>query len=393
MANKRPATDIPDDGGGGGSRSGGTEAAIVPEGPVWTHFPNKQTARLTWLETFYHQDEGLLQTARVFFENPILQTATQMGSGGGGGAVAIGVTEDLTTLTAANAYDFAQPWVMQLRMTSPYNIINKVGSLATAFPTSTSEPSWLSYFDQKYQFYHQTRCDWNVTLDFGTPMAGTGVTKNEYQNYGIWVFWRYTNNDNPPTAWQDDSANTIVNQTIATSNEVGNTTNSTGDTITSKMWTGTGTTVYLTSDDYFRMGGWKHKYVHWETIKSTKCHLSGSYTFGQCKMDIKSQAATSNPTGVANTTEEWSSCGSTAIFPENLSIIAVQDCARTATFSDAVPHGVKVPFSVRCKTDHELVFADLRSNYKFPTPALCNNNGATTKMITDEVNFRRGAMY
>lgn len=383
LENTPASTEVMEDNDGGGNM--GMENDIVQEGPVWTHFPNTQDCYLQWRETFYYVDQAKVIDNRQVFGNPAWFAATSYATTGGG--VPVGTTtENLLDVTAGNCYDFNLPWILQLRMTTPYTIVQTIG--ATGANTSKSEPNWLQYFDQKYQYYHQIQCDYKVTLNFGTPSLAGAIYAN-YENYGIWVFYRYTNRDNPPTQWTYTASETVARSAQATADSIVAGAADTGtsvDTIAQTLATAGSTNTYnLTSDDYMRMGGWKKKYVSFNQNSSSSCVITGSYKFGQCKMDVKTLEQQTVGTFSSSGTEEWAPTGSTAIFPENLTIIAVQDCARSGAAGKVI-----VPFSISCSTGHRLVFKDIRQNYKFPHPGLVDNQGVVN-LTGDEINFFRGA--
>lgn len=365
---------------------------IAAEGPVWTHFPNTARSRLRWRATIFQKDQTSWLTNVVPFGNVSNITSSALGSTTGGASAASGVDNDLVASanTGLVGYDFYTPYLIQLRMTSPYNIMKALGTL-NATNNSRSEPNWLALFDSKYQYYQVHETDWGVTLHFGRPNSGsTPADDPNFQNLRFKIFWRYTNQDDPPTKWSLD-AYRVANVNNFTSNITGTATGQIGqDQAGAQNLVSTAGATPLTSDDYERMGGWNCKTVSYDTTRPNIVHLGGKYKFGQCKMDVKTlmpvdaAGAQSIPTAEGMTLSR-----STPQFPEVLSIIVCYDYATTQFPSSAT--SVKVPFSMQFDTNQLINWADLRANFKFPTPNCSSISGSN--MMTDEQYFWRGAAY
>ena len=358
--------------------------SIRAEGPIWTHFPNSQRTRLRYRSTRYSNNKVNWKAHKVPYGNDDYQTATDLTTTGGGATTQL----DLSTLTYGNEniptnYDFNTPYLIQLRMTSPYNIIKSMGTLNSG---TVSEPTWISLWDGMYQYYQCKETDWGVTFRFGQPQASNGTLPNNIagnpQNYKLKIFYRYTNQDEPPTkftyntaktanmgAWYESAGGGQIPPTYSTEQAV----------------TTANETINLTSDDYERMGGWKVKTVSWNTTHSTECHIGGKYTFGQCKMDIKTLLHNDASGAQANPTAEGMSLTrATPQFPEILSIIIVNDAASNLS------EGVACNFSVQTDMSQQIDFCDLRAGFKFPTP---NLNTVSSYVFTPEQYFLRGAAY
>jgi len=361
--------------------------SIEAEGPVWTHFPNTQRALLRYRNTMYYGMQAETKGNLIPFRNQALYTTTNLTTSGGGAALP---ADDNTVAygkeSFVDGYDFKNPYLLQLRMTSPYNIVKSCETLDSGYK---SEPNWIGLFDSKYQYYQVKKTDWGVTLTFGVPQLDNGAVDNNligaYQNYRLKVFWRYTNQDEPPVKWTY-SVNRNANIGDWSNNAIISGQYSEDKASVTKATPTSDAIVPLTSDDYERMGNWKCKTVHWNTTRGTTVHLGGTYKFGQCKMDVKTllhsdaAGAQTNPTA-----EGMSLTKSTPQFPEILSIIIVQDCA-TCMMPD-----VKTEFTAQIDTSQLVDFVDLRGNFKFPTPNLCTT--ASTYEYTDEQFFTRGAGY
>ena len=366
--------------------------SIDAEGPVWTHFPNTQRARLKWRATVFQQDQSKWLGNLVPFDNVSNITTTKLSNTSGGAVTGGGVGDDLgqTASAALTGYDFYQPYLIQLRMTSPYNIMKTLGSLNNA-NSSVSEPNWLALFDNRYQYYQVAETDWGVHLSFGTPRTLIPLQEDvDFQNFKLKVFWRYTNQDDPPTNWSLDAFRTANvqawtdNTTVPASGQIGQ------DQATETNISAAPGATPLTSDDYERMGGWKMKTVAFDRTKPCSVHLGGRYKFGQCKMDIK----TILPTDAAGvqatpTAEGMSLTRTTPAFPELLSIIIVNDYATSQVVQGSA--STRVPFSMQFDTNQLVNFADLRANFKYPTPNCAATSGGN--MMTDEQYFWRGAAY
>lgn len=316
----------------------GLETGLDPIKRVWRRFPNTETACLKWI---YSQIVG---GPTGQFNNKHFQPS--------GAAYNQQVTRDTQV---ANTYSGAQstltdggtpawldlstsgPELMQFRMTSPYNIVasDTIANISGTAANNQSQPTWLGFFDSKYEYYHTLKCNWRMSITVGINSTAPSNSLNQQQFWGFYVLWKYTNYDNPPTQFQIDPA---------------------GKT----NWTGSvnGTTAVLNVDDYDRMGGWNKIWIQARNTKLTRRVISGEYETGQCQMDIKTLI--DNVHGQTSTAEGWTQTGSTVAFPENLSVILCADpCIDTV--------GVKVSLGIRMECDYLVQFKDLTKPYKFPT--------------------------
>lgn len=331
----------------------GGEQQVTKPHHIWRRFPNTETAALKFVLSQYGQ-QTTFTGAKDPFDQPAFTSTTAMNTTAGGAITSSG-TQSIGTNTFANGWDFYQPFLLQLRMTSPYNIVKSYSALNTG---GLGQPTWLELFDQKYQYYHTLECEWEVTFNFGLPLVTGNNQAEQPQNYGLYIFWRYTNEDDPPLSYAWVDGQTIIRTTNNPQ------TAPAPDKITAVVSNaGASYTLGCTCDDYFRMGGWHHKHLVFNSTHATTTKLKGKYKFGQCKMDIKTISA-SDSHAAATTAEGWAQTGSTVAFPENLSMIIVQDTAMNAN------SGKQVPFGMRIETEHIVQFKDLRAQYKFPTPSL-----------------------
>lgn len=362
----------------------GTEAQLDPVRDVWTRFPNHQWAKLGWWYTNYISDYAgtVARKTRDAFDNPDYETTTDLlNTGGGVRIVATGPTSLGATGFAgytASGHDFKNPVMFQLRMTSPYNIMKTfAGQGLTGNQVGNSQPAWLEMFEGKYQFYHVNECDWRIDFNFGTPFLNPPATNFPNQHdIGFYIFWKYTSNDVPPLSFS------MSNVQIANTGPV----DAQGDRITGvNPMTGGNYTQNCTPDDYFRMKGFHSKHVSLDSTRPTHVSIAGKYKFGQCKMDIKQQDH-STLGGTALQTEGWIQTGSTYLFPEDLTVIIVQDNAMNSL------GGIYTPVGFRMNTEMLTEFRDLRSSFKFPTPANSYINSAD-KLNTEAVFFNKGAAY
>ena len=141
-------------------------------------------------------------------------------------------------------------------MTSPYNIVR-------SDTNNLSQPQWLGLFDSKYQYYHVLKAAWNMafTIGFNGVQQQTAPSNETVQQfYSFYVYWKYTNYDDPPTQFSVD--------------------------LTGKTTYGT-TTQDLTPDDYDRMRGWNKIWVQAKNTKAVRRVIAGHYETGQCQMDVK----------------------------------------------------------------------------------------------------------
>jgi hypothetical protein len=364
----------------------GAESQLSAVHDVWTRFPNSQWARLGWWYTNFISDVSgtIADQPKNAFDDPNWETTTPLLTTGGTARVSptgddmLGV--DNLSATTPSGHDFKNPMMFQLRMTSPYNIMKTyTGQGLVGANVGNSQPAWLEMFEGKYQFYHVSECDWRVDLNFGTPWQVNSVPArvnfaNNY-NVGYYIFWKYTSNDVPPLSFPL-SGNNYAN---------GGTADTAGTKLTGKnAFTAGSYTQPCTPDDYFRMKGFHSKHVELSSVGPTHVTISGTYKFGQCKMDIKQQDHA--PGSTVLQTEGWLATGSTYLFPEDLTIIIVQDNAMCAQ------GGVFTPVGYRMNTEMLTEFRDLRSAFKFPTPANAFINSATT-VNTEASFFNKGAAY
>lgn len=363
----------------------GTEDQLDPVRDVWTRFPNHQYAKLGWWYTNYISDipTTVAKNTRDAFDNPDYETSTDLLTTGGGvrnlvtGPTSLGVT-GFAGYTPSG-HDYKNPVMFQLRMTSPYNILKTfAGQGLAGNEVGNSQPAWLEMFEGKYQFYHVNECDWRIDFNFGTPFLYGSPSTNftNQHDMGFYIFWKYTSNDTPPLSFP------LSNNQIANTGAV----DAQGTRVTGVNPLTTGSfTQKCTPDDYFRMKGFHSKHVSLNSIGPTHVSIAGKYKFGQCKMDIKQQDH-STLGGTALQTEGWIQTGSTYLFPEDLTVIIVQDNAMNSI------SGLYTPVGFRMNTEMLTEFKDLRSAFKFPTPANSFINSATT-LNTEAVFFNKGAAY
>lgn len=382
MDGKRQRTD------GDDPAQGGLDT-IHAEGPIWTHFPNTQKSRLRYRATIYQNDQAAWVGNLIPF-GAAVQTATSLLTTGGGNPTGDTSSSMAAGSTLANGYDFYNPWLLQVRMTSPYNIVKSIGD--TTQTGMIGEPTWISFFDNMYQYYVCNETDWGVTLSFGWPRSGsnsggnaTSTIAGEPQFHKLKIFYRYTAQDDPPLIWSYSTAREARVGAWSDNQSTGGATSQlVADTATATSVTPSGSSPYpLSSDDYERMGGWHMKEVSFSTTNATRVHLGGKYKFGQCKMDIKTVALKdAHGTNTTPTVEGMSLSRTTPAFPELLSMIIVNDVASTANA------GVFVPMSCQIDTNQQVDWCDLRANFKFPTPNCCN---VAASEYTNEQYFMRGA--
>lgn len=367
----------------------GAETQVGSPHDVWTRFPNHQWARLGWWYTNYISDVSttVSDQRKNAFDDPNWESTTPfLGPASGGGARISPTGDDILGVdglapTIPSGHDFKNPMMFQLRMTSPYNILKTyTGAGIVGNGIGNSQPAWLEMFEGKYQFYHVNECDWRVDLNFGTPwtinQSSNYVTPNNVKDIGYYIFWKYTSNDVPPLSFPMGT-NNYANGGVA---------NAEGTKVINKnqLTVPASYTQPCTPDDYFRMKGFHSKHVSLSSTNPTHVTISGTYKFGQCKMDIKQQDHAPGTTVLQ--TEGWLATGSTYLFPEDLTIIIVQDNA-----SMAQP-GIRTPVGYRMNTEMLTEFRDLRSAFKFPTPANAFINDATT-VNTEASFFNKGAAY
>lgn len=364
----------------------GAETQIGTPHDVWTRFPNHQWARLGWWYTNYISDiAGTVSDQRKnAFDDPNWETTTVLLTTPGGARISptgddiLGV--DGLSTTVPSGHDFKNPMMFQLRMTSPYNILKTyAGSGLVGNGIGNSQPAWLEMFEGKYQFYHVNETDWRVDFNFGVPwtinQSSQYVIPYNGKDIGYYIFWKYTSNDVPPLSYPMSNSN-YANGGAPTAD---------GTKLTGKnVLDGGSYTMQCTPDDYFRMKGFHSKHVALNANRPTHVTISGNYKFGQCKMDIKQQDHA--PGSTVLQTEGWLATGSTYLFPEDLTIIIVQDNA-----SMAQP-GIRTPVGYRMNTEMLTEFRDLRSAFKFPTPANAYVNSTTT-VNTEASFFNKGAAY
>lgn len=376
----------------------GAEDQLDKPHDIWTRFPNHQFTKLGWWYTNYMTDitpANVVAQQYDAFDQPSVSVATALGSSGGGartnylGAHALGATGITGISTySPSGHDFKKPVLLQLRMTTPYNIFKTyTGDDLVNNTVGNSQPNWLEMFDAKYQYYHVIETEWRIDFNFGIPFYRDGDVPNNSLNFynqhdcGYYIFWKYTSNDVPPTSFSMTNSNIAnVNNSIVTSVDAQ------GRQISSvNPMTGGTYTLHATPDDYFRMKGFQSKHVSLNSTHATHVTIGGKYKFGQCKMDIKTQDH-STLGGTALQTEGWLASGTTYLFPEDLTVIIVADNAMNANA------GVFTPLGYRINTENLIEFRDLRSAYKFPNPSNAFINSATT-LNTEAMFFNKGGAY
>lgn len=377
----------------------GLDVAPEDERPhdVWHRFPNSEWANLHFRQTYYIGNQGVLvagaKTAIAGNTSITATGTTNLASTTALTGLAYDTTKNsLGSINTAAYYDFAKPYVLSLRMTTPYSIINDLTDTSTQ--GGINEPVWISHFDNKYTYYHVEECKWSIDLNFGTPQTATGGTPSgtaftHYENMELFIFHRYTMEDDPPTKYTFNDHVMKQWERVAMSNNAivnpaGGTTMATDTTTIVEDAGAASTTNWLTSTDYRLMGGWKVEKVHWNTTHGAKKTISGSYKFGQSKMDLKTSLP-SDKDGNDTTTEGWQKVGSAAVMPENLTMIMVwNDTTHNQVGTSALECGVHI------HTQHLINFKDLRANFKYPTPQLTNVNVAgATSTLSEEQYFRR----
>lgn len=290
----------------------GLETGMDKLGPIWHRFPNTQAARLRWI---YTQLLGGTSGQNLIFAPS--GSAYDQQAKRDVGSVNTYITAQQTIDAATPTFNCQTPKLIQFRMTSPYSIVK-----SDTAQTNLSQPQWLGFFDSKYQYYHTVKAEWQLTFSIG--LNNVDVTAAQ-QFYGFYVYWKYTSYDDPPTQFTVDN---------------------TGKT------TYIGTTLDLSPDDYDRMGGWNKIWIQAKNTKIVRRVITGHYVTGDCKMDVK--MLTDGAHSATSTAEGWTSTGSTTAFPENLSVILVQDNAMTVT-------GATVELGIRAEIDYTIQFRDLLS--------------------------------
>lgn len=403
--------------GAAGIEEGAEQQAERPK-KIWRRFPNTENAALKYVWTTYWEDT-VFSGSSVFASLPAfqpfgqnaLQTTTSLLTTGGGAMTTPNIDSIGNNVTGTNprgGHDFSYPMLIQLKMTSPYGVVGAVRGTNLRLPSTpnTGQPNWLELFDTKYQYYHVLETEWEVTFYFGrvfnqTNSAGTFTyTDKDPKDCGYYIFWKYTNEDDPPTAYTitnnmpaniaDSTAglapdSTVISSTTGVLTTPGATINQGARPLTSGTLT-----AQCTPDDYFRMGGWKHKHVMLSNIHDRRVTISGVYKYGQCKMDIKT-ISPNDAHGNDTAAEGWTKSGAQPAFPENLSIIIVSDNAMYAG-GQTTTNAEYTQVSTRIETEQLTQFKDLEYPYKFPTPSNVQLP-TSTSFNTDAVFFSKGALY
>jgi hypothetical protein len=361
----------------GGAVEGGEPQAKKPR-YIWTHFPNTETAKLRWIHTKFIGDPNP-PISRKPFGSTQQTTASVINDTGNGG----NWSSNSAGLFRSNAldypgHDFAVPYHIQLKMTTPYGIVKKMHQESIV---GFSQPTWLEYFDSKYTYYHVIETQWKATFNFAVNanINESGNTSSLLPPVmGFFIFWKYTNHDDPPMVW------TRENTTIATANPVG-----AGEkilTVATNPVDGGSQVVNYTADDFLRQGNWHHKHIMLKSFEPNSITLGATYKYGQCKMDIKTLVAEVAGASATPSAEGWNEIGTQPHFPENLNIVIVQDNATlNGTFETII--------GARFETEQIIQFKDLRRVYKFPDPGMTKQNASGAYLNTDAAFFMRGAGY
>lgn len=382
-------------GGAGQMNTGGGEMSVEPMTNIWRGFSNTQNAALRWIYSNFltTSANNAEQTAGYALgSEDATMPVDASGITSNTNIAGAGVNPSAHTLTnivntglpsLTKGYDFSVPFLIQLRMTSPYDILkNFGGTVGSNTSVGAHRPIWLSKFDDKYTYYNVQKTKWSMHFNFASSITTGGSQVTGGQDVAIYVFWRYTCEDDPPTAWNYTTAE------IANAN-VTNTANGLTTVGVESAMTGGPYQISLTPDDYMRMGHWSYKRVVLNSTKPTSCHIGGTYHFGQCKMDIKT-ISTSDKNSNSVTAEEWAKTSNVPVFPENLSVIVVYDNATVPAkmFGKTNEDAFLLPAGVRMETENYIQFKDLSTPYKYPTPAYCITgsssvlNGEVSKFTT-----------
>ena len=387
-------------GGAGTMNSGGGEMSVVPPKNVWHGFPNTQNALLKWRDTQFIDRTtnaegtataiGSEQQFEIFGDQSGITTSGPTNLVGAGAPSAHSMlNENITGLYGNTAtmtgYDFSNPFLIQLRMTSPYNILKTFGTtIAQNETVGNAQPTWLEMFDSKYTYYNVLENEWKIHLNFGSTVFTTGADTTHGQDVGLFIFWRYTNEDDPPLNWTYNTTSTTYD--AIASRTTGYITGQNDANMTGGPYT-----INCTPDDYMRMGHWNSKHVVLNSTKPTSCTIGGKYKFGQCKMDIKT-ISTSDRAGNSVAAEEWAQTGNVPVFPENLSVIILYDNAYIPSKMNGSTAGQLLSASARMETNQMIQFKDLALPYKFPTPGYVQA-GSVTQYNGDIKYFQRGAAF
>lgn len=319
-----------------------TETTLDPVREIWHKFPNSRTARLKWI---YTQILGYSTQNQIYAPSGSAwdqQLRRDVGSANTYNVAMGSIEAGVPTL------NLKIPQLIKYRMTSPYSIV-----ASDTAQTNLSEPQWIGFFDSMYQYYHVLKASWKIS--FTIPAAGAVTINTTNPNYRFYVYWKYANYDDPPTTYAIDT---------------------TGKT------TAESTPLYLTPDDYDRMGGWNKILVAQNSTHDVTRVISGTYNHGDCGMDIKMMGVDggSGHGSAAATAEGWVSSKVVAPFPENLCVIIVADNAIICSSTSGINMGI------RSEINYTVQFKDLQSKYKYPTEG-------TTLGATSDVGqyFYRGA--
>lgn len=372
-----------------GAPEEGGEDQTGPIKNVWKRFPNTQNTQLKWLATLWlgpgvagiGAGSSAINNEPFDISNDL--TSTSLSTTGG---TALSNPSSFDMYTPGNGYNFDNPFLIQLRMTSPYNIIKNFGGNTNA----KSTPMWRGIFDTKYTYYHCLETEWELKGTFGVPNTQTAAgppavfsTLPRPEALGFYIFWKYTEQDDPPTNWSGLSGGKPI------ARQIGQTDDDHVNIQALDAGANPGT-VSCTPDDYFRMGGWHHKHVKLNATHLTEWVIRGKYKYGQCKMDIKT-ISPNDAHGTDTAAEGWTQVNSTPVFPENLSVVIVYDNMYRAIGSGANP--TLTPCAIRMETEQLVQWKDLRKGYKFPVPGYVVPNPDATYLNTDLVYFMEGAGY
>ena len=270
---------------GGGQKQEGMEAIVERPHKIWRRFPNTDNAMLKWVHTEFLNDvylqtnTGSGNEAQIAeapyapFNSTEYNAATSLNAGGGGDIAHNNIWPQFTdgypplaTNKACIGTDLNNPKLWQFKMTSPYNIYYQLAGtgLVTQGNVSHSQPCWLPYFDTKYEYYHCLETEWEFELYFGRVFCAKQSSNNftitdvPRSTMGAYVFWKYTNQDDPPLTYNYSTSVITEVGTGLGPNVTSDGTQITGIQAATPTVT---TTIQCCPDDYFRMGGWKHKHI------------------------------------------------------------------------------------------------------------------------------------
>ena len=378
----------------------------LQDAPIWNERKRQIEEYQSLLNSPSHAKMGNKRLRYTDEDEEMKETPMLLAADGGGSGKKTKLNEtpvDKTSMVTRGPKDYAHaslPYILEgrfnerlsaydmaFRMTSPYDCLVKHGTMvdwntegsttgthntvpgvADANDNVVSQASWYTWYSSIYKYYHVKSCRWHATII-------------NLKTEGLWVHQMYYNEDLPPVLatnqdmrqWNDcksyfvPSAVSVVNkdgnvitENLATERQIDESNRSNPD-------------VYAGPDN----GTENPKQVVTNKDRRNILQLSGSYTPGQAKHEVKLDDAVEN----------WTATTTNPTLPERLLFRFKPDtCGVTLNEAATSDRSVNVRFSV--DLEYLVEFKELLPTLKWPL----TKQPATISVATTEDQIKTQAV-